>query len=41
MISGEFGGLIFKINKDFGEELKMMKEDKIFFENMIIGIESK
>uniref|UniRef100_A0A8C4PTE8 A-kinase anchoring protein 9 n=1 Tax=Equus asinus asinus TaxID=83772 RepID=A0A8C4PTE8_EQUAS len=41
MTSGESGGPISKINKDFGEESKMMKEDKISFENMTIGTESK
>uniref|UniRef100_A0A8C4MYT0 A-kinase anchoring protein 9 n=1 Tax=Equus asinus TaxID=9793 RepID=A0A8C4MYT0_EQUAS len=41
MTSGESGGPISKINKDFGEESKMMKEDKISFESMTIGTESK
>ncbi|XP_058381351.1 A-kinase anchor protein 9 isoform X7 [Diceros bicornis minor] len=32
---------ISKINKSFGEESKIMKEDKISFENMTVGKESK
>lgn len=41
MISRDVEGLVFKVNKSFGEELKIMVEDKVFFENMIIGKESK
>nr|XP_019572170.1 PREDICTED: A-kinase anchor protein 9 isoform X2 [Rhinolophus sinicus] len=39
--SRDSGGSISKINKDFGEELKIMEDESIPFENTIIGKESK
>ncbi|KAF6301450.1 A-kinase anchoring protein 9 [Rhinolophus ferrumequinum] len=39
--SRDSGGSISKTNKDFGEELKIMEDENIPFENTIIGKESK
>ncbi|XP_032616997.1 A-kinase anchor protein 9 isoform X2 [Hylobates moloch] len=41
MTSRDAEGSISKVNKSFGEESKIMVEDKVSFENMTIGKESK
>uniref|UniRef100_A0A8C3WCN3 A-kinase anchoring protein 9 n=1 Tax=Catagonus wagneri TaxID=51154 RepID=A0A8C3WCN3_9CETA len=41
LISRDSGGSAPNINKDFGEESKIIEEDKIPFENMTLGKESK